>query len=915
MQRLRHVHRAHYTFISLATVVSIVASLGAAVAVERHSRNESLFSAQQYLDHVSYLASDELEGRGTGQPGIDRAAEYIAAEFSRLGVNPAGDDGTYFQNFTLALQRKIGDSTRLSVGTEGRRIRKPLEMNSEFRPFPFSSSGAFKGGVVFAGYGIVDDDQNYNDYEGIDATDKIVIVLRRSPQFAVFDADLHLSFRSKASRANARGAAAVLVVNRPSDEDQSLYPFDASTGGFGSGSYGIPMIHISEAAADELLKAGGLPSAAELEKTIEEKKAPASADLKGVTIRGEVAIEPIESPVRNVVGLIPGKGPQADEIIVLGAHYDHLGIRNKGDLNFDPKRDISNGADDNASGTALVMTMARVYTEGAAPNRSILLILFTGEELGLLGSSHFAKNPTVELSKCIAMLNFDMVGRLRDDRLEVGGQRTGDFEDMVARHAENYGLKIRDGGGGRGPSDHTNFYNKKIPVLFFFTGIHRQYHKPDDDTPLVNSDGAIRIARYAADIIDDIDGNTERPKFVEDVRRASIMRQGDDDEESRSDSPQARARGERRERDPRVRGERGSQAPERAANRPDAPRSETGEDAAPRGVRLGIVPVEDDEPGILIDEVQDGSPAAKAGVKAGDRLVRIGKLDINEFDDAVVAVSKLQWGDETTLGIVRGEKALELKVSFPRPVRADRKAAPNFASDNPDRLKSIADRIEAVVKQLQAGGGDKVVAFRIETRRGEIALDVELSDFESALKVMEPLVASLPDVIRSDTFRESGVAIELQLKWPNGSLGTKLRIRDKGHSRAHEQAPNNRPRRPDAAGRTQPDAHGHGDSAQSDEARETRPPVRLGIMPSYDESEGEGYEIEGVVDGGPAAQAGMKDGDRIYQIGDKKITNVYEYMEALRGYKPGAEVPVTVIRDGKKIELKIKVSGAKVEAQ
>ncbi|MBX3394473.1 MAG: M28 family peptidase [Phycisphaerae bacterium] len=912
MHRLRQVSRAHLLIILLAAIVSIVANHGAAIAVERHSRDESLFNAQQYLDHVSYLASDELEGRGTGQPGIDRAAEYIAAEFSRLGVNPAGDDGTYFQNFSLTLQRRIGDSTRLSVGTEGRRTRKPLELNTDFRPFPFSSSAAFKGSVVFAGYGIVDDDQNYNDYEGVDITDKIVMVLRRAPQFAEFDAGEHQSFRSKASRANARGAAAILVVNRPSDEDRTLYPFEASTGGFGANSYGIPMIHISEAAADELLKAGGLPPAAELEKTIEEKRAPASAELKGVTIRGEVSIEPIESPVRNVVGMIPGKGPQADEIIVLGAHYDHLGIRNKGDLNFDPTRDISNGADDNASGTALVMTMARVYTQGAAPNRSILLILFTGEELGLLGSGHFAKNPTVDLSKCVAMLNFDMVGRLRDDRLEVGGQRTGDFEEIVARHAERYALKIRDGGGGRGPSDHTNFYNKKIPVLFFFTGIHRQYHKPDDDTQLVNSDGAIRIARFAADIIDDIDSNQERPKFVEDVRRASIMRQGDDDDESRSDPPQARARGEGRERDPRVRGERGPRNPERGEDRSDAPRAENREDSAPRGVRLGIIPVEDDESGILVDEVQDGSPAALAGVKTGDRLVRIGKLDIHSFDDAVAAVSKLQWGDETTLGIVRDKEKLELKVRFPRPSRGNARNAPDSTFED---LKGMAARIEAVVKQLQSGGSDKVVAFRVETRRGEIALDVEVSDHESALKVMEPLVASMPDVIRTESTRESAVTIEMQLKWPNGSLGTRLRIGNRGRSDARDSAPRDRPRQDRAAARTETNAHGHGDAAQSDEARETMPPVRLGIMPTYGEGEGEGYEIEGVIDGGPAAQAGMKDGDRIYKIGDKKITNVYEYMEALRGYKPGSEVPVTVIRDGKKIELKIKASGAKVEAQ
>ncbi|MBK8268231.1 MAG: hypothetical protein IPK83_07945 [Planctomycetes bacterium] len=201
-----------------------------AVAGERHSHDSSLFSLDQYREHITYLASDELEGRGTGQEGIDRAAEYIAAEFERLGVEPAGDDDTYFQNFKLTLQRRIGDATRLAVGTDGRRMRKPLTVDEDFRPFPFSSSGAFKGDVVFVGYGIVDDDMDYNDYEGLDVTDKVVLMIRRAPEFDDFDANAHQSFRAKASRANARGAAAVLIVNKNGDADSGLYPFGQFSG-------------------------------------------------------------------------------------------------------------------------------------------------------------------------------------------------------------------------------------------------------------------------------------------------------------------------------------------------------------------------------------------------------------------------------------------------------------------------------------------------------------------------------------------------------------------------------------------------------------------------------------------------------------------------------------------------------------
>ncbi len=863
--------------------ISLLASDG------RHSRDESLFAITEYTDYVTHLASDELEGRGTGQPGIDLAAEYIADAFESYGVKPAGDNGTYFQNFTLALKRRIADDTKLDYAKSGRRARIPMVLHDDFRPFPFSASKAFEGGVVFVGYGIVDDDQDYNEYEDVDVTDKVVMVIRRGPEFAEFDPAAHQTFRAKASRANARGAAAMLIVNRPGDED-GLYPFDESTGGFGSASYGIPMLHITENTADALLNAADMPSLQELQKKIDEDQAPASAELKGVSVRGEVKIEPIDSPVRNVVGLIPGTGPQADEIIVLGAHYDHLGIRNKGEPHFNPETDISNGADDNASGTALVMMMARVYTKGEAPNRSILLILFTGEELGLLGSAHFTKNPTVDLSKCVAMLNFDMVGRLKNDRLEVGGMRTGGFEDMVMALGDEYGLTIRDGGGGRGPSDHTHFYNNKIPVLFFFTGLHRQYHKPDDDTHLVNFEGAMRIARFAADVIDYIDARPERPAYKEDTRRAAITRQDDEGDSA--------GRG-RRDGD-------GARRDRQRSRRPQADAPETA--PTPRGVRLGIVPDEDDGDGVPVAEVADGSPAALAGVKPGDRIVRIGKIDIKTLDDAVEALSKLQIGDETSLGIVRKDKTLDLKVLFAAPAPAPAPAA-GPASDDENMLAVMAGRVEAVVKRIQSEKSDaKVTSFTLKTKKDSISVEVDVSEFKTAMEVVEPFVKSLPELIKSDSAGHNGATVHIKVTWPAGSFETSVNLRvnksgDKisahGGADAHAKA----------------GAHGHGGAAESEEVRETMPAVRLGIMPTYGEGEGEGYEIEGVIEGGPAATAGMKDGDRIYKIGDKKITNVYEYMDALRSFKPGDEIPIVIIRDGKKIDLKVKASGAKTEAQ
>jgi len=874
-------------FLFVLFAVSIFPAASAVAESDLHSQDASLFSLDEYKGNLEHLASDELEGRGTGQPGIDRAAEYIADAFEKYGVKPAGDDDTYFQNFNLTLSRRIGSGTSLAFSRQGRRARLPLVLNDDFRPFPFSTSAAFDGGVVFAGYGIVDDDSGYNDYEDVDVAGKIVLVIRRAPEFAEFDVGTHQTFRAKASHASARRAAAILIVNKPGDDEQALYPFDAATGGFGLANYGIPMMHITSHAADELLRAGRLPGVKSLLERIEKAKKPASAALAGVSVRGEVNIEPVDSPVRNVIGLIPGQGPQADEIIVLGAHYDHLGIRNKDEPAFDPTKHISNGADDNASGTALIMTMARVYTQGRPPNRSILLMLFTAEEIGLLGSAHFAKHPTVDLSRCVAMLNFDMVGRLKDEKLEVGGMRTGGFEDIVEDLGEEYGFKIRDGGGGRGPSDHTSFYNKKIPVLFFFTGIHRQYHRPEDDIHLINYDGALRIARFSADIIDNIDAQAKRPAFLADTRRAEIARQSDGD----STEPPRREAGRRSRR-------RGAQA---------AAETRT------TGVRLGVVVGEEEGAGVEVAEVAEDSPAAVAGLKPGDRLIRIGKIEIDTADDAVAVLAKLELGDETTAGVVRGGKKLELRVSFAKSgaAVAVARSGADRSEDSDGSSRMIAKEIEASLDRAgRTDGKPGGIRFVITQEPGKLNVRVEASDFKSAGQVVSELGRAIPEILESVKDRDNlDLQINVEVKLPVTTFHLDFSI---GESKG-ESAPKKGKER--SAGRAGDD-HAHA-AESSDETRETMPMVRLGIMPTYGEGEEgvEGYQIDGVIEDGPAAKAGMKDGDRIYMIGGRKVTNVYEYMDSLRRYKSGDEVLVTVIRDGKKLNLKVKASGGRLEAK
>ncbi|MCG8408469.1 MAG: M28 family peptidase [Phycisphaerales bacterium] len=806
----------------------------------KHSKDRSLFSPSEYREWVSHLASNELEGRGTGQEGIDKAADFIVSQFKRFGVKPAGEDGTYFQQFTLPLKQKIAAGTRLAIGTDGRRVRRPVRLNEKFRPFPFSASGSFKGDVVFAGYGIVNHGEDYDDYEGLDVTDKIVLILRRAPHFGDFSMR-DKSFRMKAFRASEAGAAALLVVNPVGDEEgQRLYRFDQGDQGvfrMAPQSYGLPMLHLRKEVADQMLAAAGMSDLETLQERIEDSKQPVSGPLEGVTVRGSVNLEKVDSPVRNVVGMIPGTGPQSDEMIVLGAHYDHHGVRKKGRADFDPDEDIYNGADDNASGTAMLFALARAYTEGAKPNRSILLIAFTAEELGLHGSRHFTKNPTVDLEKCIAMLNFDMVGRLQKNRLLVGGMRTGGFEDMVHEFAETYDIVIKDGGGGRGPSDHTWFYNSDIPVMFFHTGLHAQYSQPGDDTRLVNVEGAIRIAKLVADCVDEIDRMDEAPEFAEDTGRLVLMR-NDRDNDDDEDEDEARPLG----------------GPERP-------------------VRLGVMPdMDDDGAGILISRVMDGSAADRAGMEDRDRILKIGKTEIVTLEDVRDALGRFKTGDKTTVLVARGSEKIKLDVNFGEP------RSPATEEEPPGERVRLG-----IMPDADDAGRGVLVA---EVTEGSPASRAGMEEGDRIVRIGRWKVTSVDDAIEALSRFKKGDETTIRVKRDDRTVKLKVRFGL-------------------ASG---PTARASQDM-DDDVIERPSPPVTLRIMPTYGESDGEGFEIAGVIKGGAADKAGMKDTDRIYKIGDQIVTNIEDYMRALRPYKPGDVVTVTVLRGGKKVKLKVKAEG------
>jgi hypothetical protein len=487
-----------------------------AVALLASAAGWAEINEKRYLEDVKYLASEELRGRGTGTPGLEKAALYLEREFRKIGLTPIGDQ-RYRQSFRVTAGARLGRKNQATLVDKGR--RQSLRLGQDFRPLSLSSTGMTSAEMVFAGYGITAREYGYDDYAGVDVNGRFVILLRHEPRvndrgsiFMGRNLTEHAQTASKAANARAHGAAGVILVSGAGDHGgaDELESFLRLVGPADSG---IPFVQVRSAVADQWLTASGT-SVKQLEEAIDKEMKPRSFALpRGLRRELRVDIRRRERLVANVAGYRQGEDA---EYVVIGAHYDHLGLGEQ--LSLEPSKagTLHPGADDNASGTAGVVELARHLAALPKQKRGILFLCFAGEELGLLGSSYYVNHPALPLEKAAAMINLDMIGRVRDGKVIVGGAAAGTpLRGLLEEVAKRRDLQVDfTGEATYGSSDHASFAARQVPALFFFSGLHGDYHRPSDTWDRIDSAGAARLLRMVADVAARLAGAAPLPRSM-----------------------------------------------------------------------------------------------------------------------------------------------------------------------------------------------------------------------------------------------------------------------------------------------------------------------------------------------------------------------------------------------------------------
>ncbi len=604
----RHINSAAVRLVLAALLLTSVAAPQASAPAD----------SQRYLDDIKALTTPAMEGRGDGTKGLTRARDLIERRFKSLGLEPAGKN-SYLQPFTVITGARLRSNNRFHVQTADSKTE--LKLHDDFVPFSFSSSGSISGPMVFVGYGASvhdkDKDLDYDDYAQVDVKDKIVVVLRHEPpDFArksgVHGLTLHSQLITKAINARNHGAKAVVLINGKltQDEQDILTRFGSVDG---PENIGIVLVQVKNDIAQKWFQTAG-KSMTELQDQINSSSKPISfAFPDNLRISLDINIEIIQATVNNVLAYLPG---QTDEYIIIGAHYDHLGRGDSHSLAPAQLGQIHPGADDNASGTAGVLELARQLAPLKGQlHRGILFASFAGEELGLLGSAAWVKEPTRPLDKAVAMLNMDMIGRIKDDKIYVGGVGTGStFQDVLNQAQNNSGFKLEYSASGYASSDHTSFVTQHIPVLFFFSGLHSDYHKPSDTWEKINPDASVRLLTLISSVSRQIASASERPTFITVTE----------------DKPTAGVAG-----------------------------------GGGYGPYFGSIPdFGQVETGVKFSDVKPGSPAAKAGLKAGDIMVQFGDSPIKNLYDFTDALRRSKVGDVVEVKVLRDGQPITATVKL-----------------------------------------------------------------------------------------------------------------------------------------------------------------------------------------------------------------------------------------------------------
>jgi len=515
-------------------------------------------------NHIHYLADDKLEGRRAGTRGEELAMDYISDQFKQIGLRPKGTVG-YYQDFTISEGKQINPGTHFIINDQ------ELRINEDYFPFAYSPNVSIEALPAIAM-------QETGMPWFIDLEDAI----EENANNAHFNLNDYI--RQQGTELKKKGATALIMYNTSSKDDQ--LKFDAKDK---NETIGIPVVYVLKPAAQKYFS-----------------DASASLDIKLKVDIGEK-----KRTGHNVIGYIENG---AATTVILGAHFDHLGYGEDGNSMLRTGEHlIHNGADDNASGTAALIELARLLKESKLNKNNYLFIAFSGEELGLFGSKYFADNPTINLSSVNYMINLDMVGRLNDSTkvLTIGGYGTSpEWASLINLKSKKSPFVIKIDSSGTGPSDHTSFYRKGIPVLFFFTGIHADYHKPSDDFDKINYSGELAVINYIYSLIEKENKENHKLAFMK-------------TKETQTSGPSR------------------------------------------FNVTLGIMPdYTFGGTGVRIDGVSDGRPAQKAGLQTGDVIVQLGDYGVTSLDNYMEALGKFKKGDATIVKVKRGNDTIEKPIQF-----------------------------------------------------------------------------------------------------------------------------------------------------------------------------------------------------------------------------------------------------------